>query len=142
MNKRIGLLAAAGAGALVLADVTAFGAVSPSIPDSAGVIHGCYDSGGNLKVIDTTVTSTCPKGYSALDWHQDGRAGQQGPQGQTGAQGPQGPQGPQGGQGQQGPAGAAGPTGPQGPSTAGSGGLDVQVVSATDTQHVTEPDPL
>jgi hypothetical protein len=84
MNKRIGLMAAGLAGALVLAGGAAFGAVS-SIPDSAGVIHGCYDSGGNVKVIDTSVTTTCPKGYSALNWNQTGPAGQQGPKGISGS---------------------------------------------------------
>jgi hypothetical protein len=98
MNRRIGFLAAGVAVALMAAGGTAFAAVS-SIPDSSGVIHGCYDSGGNVKVIDTSVTSTCPKGYTSLNWNQTG---------------PQGPQGP---------AGAAGP------STAGSTGLDIQNVS-------------
>lgn len=93
MSRRIGLLAAGGlAVALVVGGGTAFA----SIPDSQGIIHGCYDSGGNLKVIDTAVTASCPRGYSELDWDQTGPAG---------AQGPQGPQGPAG------PAGAAGANG-------------------------------
>jgi hypothetical protein len=75
MNKRIGLVIAGVAAASVLAGGAAYGAVS-SIPDAAtGVIHGCYDSGGNVKVIDTSVTTTCPKGYTALNWNQKGPAG-------------------------------------------------------------------
>lgn len=55
-----------------------------SIPDSSGVIHGCYNKGsGSLRVIDTSV-STCHGGATPLDWSQ------------TGPQGPQGPQGPAG----------------------------------------------
>lgn len=113
MNKRIGLLAAGLAGALVLVGGTAYGAVS-SIPDSAGVIHGCYDSGGNLKVIDTSVTTACPKGYSALDWNQTGPQGPAGPTGPTGATGATGPTGPAGPTGLTGATGATGPTGPAG----------------------------
>jgi hypothetical protein len=79
----------------VLAGGTAFGAVS-SIPDGSGVIHGCYDSGGNLKVIDTSATTTCPKNFSALDWNQTGPQGPTGLTGATGATGPQGPTGPAG----------------------------------------------
>jgi hypothetical protein len=114
---------------------TALGA-SSSIPNSQGVITGCYDSGGNLKIIDTSVTPSCPKGYSELDW---GKTGPQGPQGATGPQGAQGPPGatgPQGPAGQQGPAGppgSQGAPGAPGPSTAGAAGLDVQIVSNTAT---------
>ena len=31
---------------------------------------GGAGSGGNVKVIDTSVTATCPKGYSSLNWNQ------------------------------------------------------------------------
>ena len=95
----------AGAAALVL--MTGGGAAyaaSASIPDSAGVIHGCYKPTSNggvspLGVVDTALPGgTCPKGQTALSWNQTGP---------------------------QGPAGAAGPAGP---STAGQGGLDVIVV--------------
>jgi hypothetical protein len=55
MNKRIGLVIAGVAAAAELAGGTAFGSVS-SIPDSARIVHGCYDSGANVKVIDTSVT--------------------------------------------------------------------------------------
>lgn len=70
-----------------------------SIPDSSGIIHGCYKSGGTahpLKVIDNSVTAKCPSGYTALSWN---KAGPQGPAGPQGAAGPQGPAGPQGNSG-------------------------------------------
>jgi hypothetical protein len=93
------------------------GAAYAAIPDS-GVIHGCYDSGGSLKVIDTSTVQTCPKGYTSLTWNQTG------PQGGTGVSGPAGPKGDTGATGPQGPAGPQGPQGPQGvqgsPGAAGS----------------------
>ena len=79
-----------------------------AIPGSDGVIHGCYDSGGNVKV---AATATCPKGYTALPWNQTGPAGATGAVGPAGATGPAGPPGPSGGPG---PAGATGPAGPKG----------------------------
>jgi hypothetical protein len=67
-----------------------FGAVAgtgvswAAIPDSSGIIHGCYNNSGTahaLKVIDTATTSKCPGGYTALNWNQTGRQGPQGPPG-------------------------------------------------------------
>lgn len=95
-----------------------------SIPDSGGVIHGCYKPQANgsntpLGVIDTALSNgRCPNGDTEVDWNQTGPQGPQGPAGATGATGPTGPIGPQG---------------PAGPSTAGSGGLGVTVVSGTTT---------
>jgi hypothetical protein len=63
-------------GALV-AGAVVFGGVSiASIPDSGGLIHGCYTNTTphNLRVIDTSKTPTCPKGTSALTWYQSGQA--------------------------------------------------------------------
>ena len=69
-----------------------------SIPDSSGVIHGCYKpSDGKLLVIDYPTVS-CPTGTTSLDWNQ---TGSQGPVGATGATGT---------------TGATGATGPQGPA--------------------------
>jgi Collagen triple helix repeat (20 copies) len=87
-----------------------------AIPGSDGVIHGCYDNGGNVKVAPT---ATCPKGYTALPWNQTGRAGATGATGPAGATGQAGPPGPSGGPG---PAGATGPAGPKG--TDGKDGTD------------------
>jgi hypothetical protein len=93
-------LAVVGALALVGA-----GVAYATIPDSTGVIHGCYAKNGTLRVIDSS--AKCASGETALNWNQAG------PKGATGAQGPVGPAGP---------AGAAGPAGPQG--AAGAPGAD------------------
>lgn len=75
------------------------GIAGASVPDSGGVIHGCYhpqSDGHNsaLGVIDTALSNGhCPSGQTELTWNQ---TGPQGPQGATGAQGPAGPQGPAG----------------------------------------------
>jgi hypothetical protein len=62
---------------------------SAAIPDSGGVIHGCYASkDGSLRVVDTGASGACDtKKETALDWNQTGP---------TGATGPQGPAGPPG----------------------------------------------
>lgn len=79
-----------------------------TIPDAAGVIHGCYNAtNGSQRIIDTSVQS-CKTNEVPIQWNQ------------TGPQGPLGPQGPQG------PLGQQGPQGPQGaPGTPGSGSSDV-----------------
>lgn len=105
-RSRIGIAVAA---ALATATITAAGMAAASIPDSAGVVHGCYKvakgSTYPLKVVDTAKHPSCPTGYTALNWNQTG------PQGAPGAAGPQGAPGPQGGAGPQGAAGAQGPSG-------------------------------
>jgi hypothetical protein len=84
------------------------GVAYAAIPDSSGVIHGCYSTkNGSLRVIDSA--AKCANGEVALNWNQ------QGPKGDTGAPGPQGPKGDPGAIGPQGPKGDAGPAGPQGP---------------------------
>ncbi len=55
-----------------------------SIPDSHGVIHGCYQKSGtahNLRVINNAVTAHCPRGYSGLNWSQAEPKGSLGPAG-------------------------------------------------------------
>src|SRR5260370_34221814 len=80
-----------------------YGIAYATIPDSSGVIDGCYKTSnpgqGALIVIDSS--ATCPSGTTPLHWNQAG------PQGPAGA------------------AGATGATGPAGPSTAGPGGLGI-----------------
>ena len=75
--------------------VVALGVVAiaqAAIPDSNGVIHGCYhQNSGDLRVVDKGVA--CGNNETALSWSQTGPQGLQGPQGQPGPQGPQGPQG-------------------------------------------------
>src|SRR5262252_8472306 len=102
---------------LLVACVAAAGIAFATIPDSVGVIHGCFNkSGGNLRVIDSSVTS-CGSNEIAVNWNQSG------PMGPQGSVGPAGPQGPMGLMGPAGPAGAQGPTGPTGPAgPAGSSG--------------------
>jgi hypothetical protein len=95
----------------VAAMLLAGGAAFVSIPDAAGVIHGCYNgSSGGLRVIDSD-RETCRSNEVALNWNQGGGAGPQGPQG------PAGPAGPTGPTGATGPQGPPGPDGPPGPSS-------------------------
>ena len=62
------------------------GVAYSAIPDSGGVIHGCYDTAnGTLRVIDTEASGVCRGGETALDWNQQGPPGATGP---AGAQGP------------------------------------------------------
>jgi Collagen triple helix repeat (20 copies) len=83
-----------------------------AIPDSSGVIHGCYSTkNGALRVIDSA--AKCGNGEVALNWNQQGRKGATGA---TGPQGPAGPKGDPGPAGTPGPTGDTGATGPQGPS--------------------------
>lgn len=84
-----------------------------AIPDSAGVIHGCYQKNvGNLRVIDPTSGDRCRRPEIAVSWNH---TGPRGPRGATGDTGPQGPKGDKGDTGAQGPQGAKGDTGAQGP---------------------------
>jgi hypothetical protein len=108
---RIGRVVITGAAALALvAGGTAASAALSTGPVTNGVINGCYDSGGNVKVLVGTATS-CDKGYTPLDWSITGPAG---------PAGPAGPQGPQGATGQTGPQGPAGNTGPAGTNGTGA----------------------
>lgn len=86
-------------------------ASSASIPDSGGVIHGCYaTTNGVLLGIphskgDTRLVQpgeACRSYEAAVTW------GAQGPKGATGATGPTGPAGATGATGATGPAGPAG----------------------------------
>jgi hypothetical protein len=71
-----------------------------AIPDSGGVIHGCYlTKGGLLRVVDTDAGQTCTKYEVALTWNQTG------PQGLPGATGATGQAGSDGATGATGPAG-------------------------------------
>jgi hypothetical protein len=115
MRKRDLLAALLGA---VVATVFAGGVAWSAIPEG-GVIQGCYDGGGNLKVVSAL---PCPRAHTELQWNQQGPKGDKG---DTGPQGLQGPQGEQGAQGEQGPQGEQGTTGSTGP--AGPAGAEAQV---------------
>jgi hypothetical protein len=75
MSKRINSMMASRVGLAVFVTVTvaivAGGVSYASIPDSSGVIHGCYKARGAaspLSVINTSIHPKCPNGYTALKW--------------------------------------------------------------------------
>jgi hypothetical protein len=75
MKKRTGLIAAGIACVLVAAGGTAY-AASSSIPSSGGIIYVCYDNGGNMALINPSVTTTCNKGWNGpLQLNEQGQAG-------------------------------------------------------------------
>jgi hypothetical protein len=96
--KRLMILTGIGA-ALV-----AGGVASASIPDSNGLIHGCFKpQTGDLRVIDPASPkkedASCKKTETALNWNQagpQGPAGKDGVDGKDGAPGPKGDPGPPG----------------------------------------------
>jgi hypothetical protein len=73
----------------------AVGIAHATIPDTSGVIHGCYNPelADGLRVIDTDAGQACKADEEKLDWNQTGPPGPAGPQGPRGAQGPAGPAG-------------------------------------------------
>lgn len=72
------------------------GIAMATIPDSTGVIHGCYTKPtSTIRIIDSTV-STCKSGETALNWSVTGPAGPMGPVGPAGPTGPAGASGPPG----------------------------------------------
>lgn len=55
------------------------GVAVATIPDNAGVIHGCYKTAdGKLRVIDSP-TESCGSGETAIQWNQIGPVGPTGP---------------------------------------------------------------
>jgi hypothetical protein len=105
----VGVVAALGAAVAV--------AIAANV-DSQGVIHGCVNTDGYVRIIDVDGGGTCQAQETPVNWNQTGPTGPRGP---TGARGPTGPQGVQGFRGPTGPQGAQGiqgfrgPTGPMGP---------------------------
>jgi len=93
-RNRVRVAVITGTTAVLLAGA---GVAWASIPDSSGVIHGCYASSGAMRVIDSA-TSKFKSTEKALSWNRQGKTGP------TGARGPAGP------------AGAPGPAGPSGVS--------------------------
>src|SRR5262249_32994496 len=125
--RRLGrkTLIAAGVGLAML--IVTGGVALATVPDGAGVIHGCYspngakpNTGAQRNIRDSAAAS-CNGSQRETTWNQTGPQGPQGPQGSPGATGDQGPagapgtQGPKGDTGSQGPAGPQGDAGPQGP---------------------------
>ena len=80
LGALVGGVLAAGAAATIAA-----------IPDSNGVIHGCYQKNvGNLRVIDPSGGDNCRPSEIPISWSQTGPQGRKGDTGATGATGPQG----------------------------------------------------
>src|SRR5918992_4806707 len=69
--------------------IAAGGIAFAAIPDSSGVIHGCYGkSNGQLRVVNAA--GDCKNNETAINWNQRGPQGPVGPRGHTGPQGPPG----------------------------------------------------
>src|ERR1019366_8298159 len=80
----------------IAALVVALGGVAyGTIPDSAGVIHGCYlKSRGTLRVLDPSAGHRGSRNETAIQWSQTGGPkGGRGPQGQPGPKGDTAPRG-------------------------------------------------
>src|SRR5580692_12277305 len=73
-------VAVVAAGAVILV-VSAVGVAAASIPDSSGLVHGCYKATAatngthGLTIIDAAKTSACPSGYKSLNWNVNGPNG-------------------------------------------------------------------
>jgi type VI protein secretion system component Hcp len=150
-RPRATLAIAAGAGGVLLAGAVAYA----MIPGADGVIHGCYDNKGSLRVIDPA-SDGCKNNETAIRWNQQGPAGPmglpgaagpqgaggpQGPAGATGATGPAGAQGPAGATGAPGPRGDQGPAGPAGPAGTGPGAENERVVGQLEIDEIA-PGPV
>jgi hypothetical protein len=83
--RRRDIVAALMGGAVVL--VLAGGVAWAAIPGPGGVIQGCYDSGGNVKVVEAL---PCPKSYTPFEWNQQGLPGAKGDKGDNGTDGTDG----------------------------------------------------
>jgi hypothetical protein len=112
-------------------------AVQAAIPDAQGVIHGCYNPQGALRVIDSA-SAICKNNETSLNWNQRGITGPTGAKGDQGIQGPKGVTGPKGAMGttgSKGDTGGKGATGPKGATggrgPTGSGGASGYEVVST-----------
>src|SRR5262249_48167355 len=92
-----------------------------AIPDTNGVIHGCYNpnaargaNGTPLNILDSAAGS-CNGNQREITWNQGGPAGPMGATGASGATGSRGDTGATGATGPAGAQGATGATGSQGP---------------------------
>lgn len=155
MKERMGKLLASKRGKIIVgvlggaALVGAGAAASAMIGTTEGVIHGCFDNKGNLRLV--IPGQVCGKGESPISWNRQGPAGPAGlpglpgPAGTPGAPGPIGATGEPGPTGPQGPVGPPGPPGPKGdpgtPGGAGGGGpTTVVAVSGADACGGAVPD--
>jgi hypothetical protein len=107
-----------------------------SIPDSNGVIHGCYvKTTGKLRVIDSGGKG-CQAGEKPLNWSQSGVTGTMGPTGPTGPTGATGATGPTGATGATGAIGETGATGATGASDGGDGITSSPTAVLAGGQHI------
>ncbi len=75
--------------AVAVAIAAVGGGAYAAIPNSTtGVITGCRDASGGLRVIDKQAGAICPAGTTQLEWNQQGRTGPTGPVGARGTPGP------------------------------------------------------
>jgi hypothetical protein len=70
---------------LVATITTAIGIAQAAIPDASGVIHACYKSSGQIRVVNSA--ANCKANETALTWSQAGPQGVPGPAGATGPSG-------------------------------------------------------
>ncbi len=77
--------------ALLSLVLAASGVAVAAIPDSSGVIHGCYSNRtGALRVIDVSAGDSCSAKETVLTWNEEGPQGPAGADGQDGADGTDG----------------------------------------------------
>ena len=99
--------------------------VTASVPDAAGLIHGCINNTTRVvRIIDPAMSGNlgqlhhperAPRRETPASWSQVGPAGPAGEPGAAGAPGEIGPAGPQGEAGAAGAPGEPGPQGAEGP---------------------------
>ena len=93
MRTRTWRLAVLGAAGVLAA---ASGIAYAAIPGPDGVIHGCVNASGAVRVIDPGAGGSCSTGESALNWNVSGAKGATGVQGSPGLTGAPGPAGSSG----------------------------------------------
>jgi len=81
LSRKAGILGGTAALSLVLMTAGVTIAAVASIPDSSGLVHGCYKTTAAkngthaLYVINAATTSACPSGYTSLNWNVNGPNG-------------------------------------------------------------------
>jgi hypothetical protein len=81
LSRKAAILGGAAALSLVLVTAGVTIAAVASIPDSSGLVHGCYKTTAAkngthaLYVINAATTSACPSGYTSLNWNVNGPNG-------------------------------------------------------------------
>jgi len=69
---------------VAVAVAVAAGVAYATIPGADGVIQGCYNKAGVLRVVDPSAGDACAAGETAIEWNQEGQTGPQGPPGSPG----------------------------------------------------------